>query len=177
MGTYPYVTSSNTLISGLCWGSGVPPKKIDKTIGIFKAYTTRVGEGPFPTEDHSDYGKKLQKLGSERGSVTGRKRRCGHLDLVLLKYACELCGFDELIMTKWDIIENFEYFKMCDSYVLGGGLTIKSVPFSFNSSPIYTSFSDPKNRLEDIIRFIEEYVGIKIALISNGPNRGDINER
>ena len=176
LGTYPFVTSSNTLTSGLCWGSGIAPKKLDKTIGIFKAYMTRVGDGPFPTEDFGEYGSKLQQLGCEYGSVTGRKRRCGHLDLVLLKYVCELCGFDELIMTKWDIMENFETMKICVAYSFGGQITTQ-IPLSFKVTPVYKNFTNPKERKEEILNFIETFTKTKISIISGGSGRNHIETR
>ncbi|MBF0209135.1 MAG: adenylosuccinate synthetase, partial [Oligoflexia bacterium] len=168
VGTYPFVTSSNTTFSGLCAGAGVPPKKVDKAIGVFKAYTTRVGSGPFPTEDNSEYGQKIQDLGQEFGSVTGRKRRCGHLDLVLLKYACDLCGFDQLIMTKFDILENFDEMKICHTYEDN----MKYPPLYLERAvPQYRHFANPKNKSENIIRYIEEYLGVKIEYLSLGPKR------
>ena len=160
MGTYPFVTSSNTLPSGLCWGSGIPINKVDRIIGILKAYTTRVGEGPFPTEDTGEFGEKIQHLGNEFGAVTGRKRRCGHLDLVQLKYAHELCGFTELIITKFDIISSLEEMKVCIEYV--------------SDTPKYKIFKNPSENKQEILDFIEDYLGVKISYVSIGPKREEI---
>ncbi|MBF0360459.1 MAG: adenylosuccinate synthetase [Oligoflexia bacterium] len=167
-GTYPYVTSSSTTTAGLLNGAGIPPKYLTKTIGVFKAYTTRVGAGPFPSEDLTSYGENLQTLGHEFGSVTGRKRRTGHLDLVQLKYASEICGFDELAIVKWDIIEKFDYMKIAYDYT---STNADQTP----DQAIYQRFEDPKNNSSSILKYIEEKLsGPKITMLSYGPKRDDI---
>src|SRR5690606_26767150 len=129
-GTYPYVTSSNTTSAGVCTGLGIAPNKIGKVIGIVKAYTTRVGSGPFLTELDNELGEQLRKQGNEYGSTTGRERRCGWLDLVQLKYACMLNGVTEIALMKSDVLDNFEYISVATSYELtpGGQLT-KDFPY------------------------------------------------
>lgn len=181
LGTYPFVTSSNTLFSGLCWGAGIAPQKVDKITGVFKAYTTRVGDGPFPTEDNSDYGEKLQTLGHEYGSVTGRKRRCGHLDLVLLKYASDICGFNDLVMTKFDIIYDIDEMKIAHAYMVEDDFgkvsewNSHSYPhFAKKITPIYKTFTHPRENRHQIINFIENYLQRKISLISLGPKRDEV---
>ncbi|MBF0312827.1 MAG: adenylosuccinate synthase [Oligoflexia bacterium] len=169
MGTYPFVTSSTTTLAGLCIGSGIAPNQINKSIGVFKAYVTRVGDGPFPTEDLGEYGKMLQEKGKEFGSVTGRPRRCGHLDLVLLKHACELNGFNELVMTKFDILSHFSQMKICDRYNEASSL------FALNRlTPHYKTFNNPSENLNEIITFIEDFLQTKISLLSCGPKRDDL---
>ena len=185
-GTYPYVTSSNTTAAGVCSGLGIPPKKINKVIGIFKAYTTRVGSGPFPSEIFDDIGKKISKVGKEFGATTGRPRRCGWLDLVSLKYAVDINGVTELAIMKSDVLSWIGKIKICTSYKQFGK-EISRMPFSLNSpnlSPIYSEFdgwnqdiTNIKNEselplnLKKYISFIEEKLEIPIKIISLGPRR------
>ena len=185
-GTYPYVTSSNTTAAGACNGLGIPPTKINKVIGIFKAYTTRVGSGPFPSEIFDEIGEKISKIGKEFGSTTGRARRCGWLDLVSLKYAVDINGVTELAMMKSDVLSGIDKIKICTSYNQLDK-EIFRMPFSLNStdlSPIYSEFdgwneditnikSDsqlPEN-LKKYISFIEKELEVPIKIISIGPRR------
>lgn len=185
-GTYPYVTSSNTTASGACNGLGIPPNKIKKVIGVFKAYTTRVGSGPFPSEIFDDIGKKISKVGKEFGATTGRPRRCGWLDLVSLKYAVDINGVNELAMMKSDVMSGIGKIKICTSYKLFGKETSR-MPFSLNSkdlSPVYSEFEGWNEDLTNIkyesqlpinlkkyISFIEEKLEIPVKIISLGPKR------
>ena len=140
-GTYPFVTSSNTTAAGACTGLGVAPGKIKEVYGIFKAYTTRVGSGPFPTELFDDVGAEMAKVGHEFGAVTGRARRCGWLDLVALKYTCEVNGVTQLMMMKSDVLSGFGHLKVCTSYNYKGEV-IKHLPYNIeaeNVTPIYTN--------------------------------------
>ena len=185
-GTYPYVTSSNTTAAGACNGLGVPPTKINKVIGIFKAYTTRVGGGPFPSEIHDEIGKKISKVGHEFGATTGRARRCGWLDLVSLKYAVDINGVSELAMMKSDVMSGISKIKICTSYKQFNEETSR-MPFSLNTSclhPAYTEFdgwseditnirneSQLPTNLKKYISFIEKNLEVPIKIISIGPRR------
>ena len=169
-GTYPFVTSSNTTASGACTGLGVAPNKIGEVFGIFKAYTTRVGSGPFPTELFDDVGAEMARIGREFGAVTGRPRRCGWLDLVALKYACQVNGVTQLSMMKGDVLSGFKTLKVCTAYNYKGE-TISHLPFNIeeeNVTPIYTDFkgwkedltkmrnvSEFPSELNDYIEFLE----------------------
>lgn len=190
-GSYPYVTSSNTTCAGAPVGLGISPSKTGTVYGLFKAYCTRVGSGPFPTELHDETGERLRKSGNEFGSTTGRPRRCGWLDLVALNYAIMINGVDKLIMTKADVLDGFEEVKICTSYNLEGKET-KDLPFTLSSGnlfPVYTSFKGWENmagvnKKEDLpesfcnyVRFIEENTGVPINLVSVGPGRDAIIER
>jgi adenylosuccinate synthase len=185
-GTYPFVTSSNTTAAGACTGLGIAPNKIKDVYGIFKAYTTRVGSGPFPTELFDADGAKMAKVGNEFGATTGRPRRCGWLDLVALKYAVQVNGVTELIMMKADVLSGFKTLKVCIAYNYKGK-EISHFPFNIepeNVTPIYKSFkgwqediSSGDNfeklpqTLKDYVAFIEESVGVKISIVSVGPDR------
>jgi adenylosuccinate synthase len=184
-GSYPYVTSSNTICAGACTGLGIAPGKIGQVIGIFKAYCTRVGSGPFPTELHDDTGEQLRKAGNEFGSTTGRPRRCGWLDLVALKYAIMLNGVTEMIMMKSDVLDAFEIIRVCVGYELNGEV-MESFPYELTSKlrPIYvdlpgwktdltriTRQEDFPDEFEQYIRFIEDETGVPITIASVGPNR------
>jgi adenylosuccinate synthase len=180
-GSYPYVTSSNTIMSGVCSGLGVAPNRTGNVFGLFKAYCTRVGEGPFPTELFDDIGKQLQEQGNEFGSTTGRPRRCGWLDLPLLKYACMLNGVTELIMMKADVLSAFETLSVCTSYHYNGKNTTM-IPFDSSAElkPQYQQLKgwnkpiDKDNipsELMDYIAFIENYLELKIKLVSLGADR------
>jgi adenylosuccinate synthase len=185
-GSYPYVTSSNTISAGVCSGLGVSPHRIGKIFGIFKAYCTRVGGGPFPTELNNETGEALRKGGNEFGSTTGRPRRCGWLDLPALKYAIMLNGVDSLIMMKADVLNTLEEIKVCTKYRVEGQET-SNFPFEPEENvavPIYETVkgwnTDLKNiklaaeipaPLADYITFIEKAVGLPVDLVSIGPDR------
>jgi adenylosuccinate synthase len=185
-GTYPFVTSSNTTAAGACTGLGVAPNKIGNVFGIFKAYTTRVGSGPFPTELFDEDGKTMSRVGFEFGATTGRPRRCGWLDLIALKYAVEINGVNKLMMMKGDVLSGFETLKACTSYTYKGE-EIMYLPYNIEEDNVtvnYTEFEGwkedltkmtkadqlPKN-LKDYIQFIEDFVGAKVSIVSVGPDR------
>lgn len=190
-GTYPFVTSSNTSAAGACTGLGIAPNKIGEVYGIMKAYTTRVGSGPFPTELFDEIGEKIAQIGNEFGATTGRKRRCGWLDLVALKYAVQLNGVTQLLMMKADVLSGFETIKCCTSYMYKGK-EIDYFPYDINENllqPVYTelkgwskdltqikSKKDIPIELMDYIAFIEDYLEIKMTYISVGPDREQIVE-
>jgi len=161
-GTYPFVTSSNTTAAGACIGLGVAPRSIGEVIGIFKAYTTRVGSGPFPTELFDQVGETMTQVGREFGATTGRRRRCGWLDLVALKYAVQVNGVTELIMMKADVLSGFETLKVCTSY-LYKGKEIKHLPYNIEEQI-------PKELL-DYISFLEKELEVPIKVVSVGPDR------
>ena len=185
-GTYPFVTSSNTTAAGACTGLGVAPGKIKEVYGIFKAYTTRVGSGPFPTELFDDVGAEMAKVGHEFGAVTGRARRCGWLDLVALKYTCEVNGVTQLMMMKSDVLSGFGHLKVCTSYNYKGEV-IKHLPYNIeaeNVTPIYTNLkcwkedltkmteaSQLPKELNDYIDFLEKELELPIKIVSVGPDR------
>ena len=185
-GTYPFVTSSNTTASGACTGLGVAPNKIGEVFGIFKAYTTRVGSGPFPTELFDETGADMARIGHEFGAVTGRPRRCGWLDLVALKYACQVNGVTQLSMMKGDVLSGFKTLKVCTAYKYKGEV-IKHLPYNIeeqNVTPIYTEFKGWKDdltkmrdtsefpkELNEYIVFLEKELEIPIKIVSVGPDR------
>lgn len=185
-GTYPYVTSSNTTAAGACTGLGVAPSSIGKVLGIFKAYATRVGSGPFPTELFDEDGATMGRVGNEFGATTGRPRRCGWLDLVALKYAVQINGVTELMMMKADVLSGFEEIKVCTAYKYKGK-EIEHLPYNIESenvSPVYTtlkgwkkdltgltSAKDLPATLHDYIAFLEEKLGVPIKIVSVGPDR------
>lgn len=190
-GSYPFVTSSSTTVGGVCTGLGVAPSKIGKVFGIFKAYCTRVGSGPFPTELFDETGEKIRQVGHEFGAVTGRPRRCGWLDLVALKYTVMIDGVTDLIMMKSDCLDDFETIKVCTSYKVDGVET-DQVPFDIAAKiePVYTEFPGWKKDLTGIrkesglpqefknyIKFMESYLGVPISIISLGPDREATIER
>ncbi|MGS2763746.1 adenylosuccinate synthase [Sinomicrobium sp. M5D2P9] len=185
-GTYPFVTSSNTTAAGACTGLGIGPNRIGEVYGIFKAYTTRVGSGPFPTELFDADGERMAKIGNEFGAVTGRPRRCGWLDLVALKYAVQVNGVTQLMMMKADVLSKFETLKVCTAYEYKGK-TIEHMPFSMekeNVTPVYTELKGwdqdltgmtsadqlPKE-LRDYITFLEENLEVPVKIVSVGPDR------
>ncbi|ALM19854.1 adenylosuccinate synthetase [Nonlabens sp. MIC269] len=185
-GTYPFVTSSNTTAAGACTGLGVAPNRIGEVFGIFKAYTTRVGSGPFPTELFDETGEKMAKVGHEFGAVTGRPRRCGWLDLVALKYACQVNGVTQLMMMKGDVLSGFDALQVCTAYKYKGE-TIEHLPYNIeaeNITPIYSEFACweedltqmtsvdqfPKE-LNAYIEFLEKELEIPIKIVSVGPDR------
>ena len=186
-GSYPYVTSSNTIVAGALTGLGFSPKHIGDVLGIFKAYCTRVGSGPFPTELNDETGELLRKEGSEFGATTGRPRRCGWLDLPALKYTCMLNGTTQLLMMKADVLNAFDEIKVCTHYEMPDGSTTDRLPYCLNDvpvKPIYKTFKGWKQDLEGIqnyedlplalqeyVSFIESETQVPITLISIGPDR------
>jgi len=188
-GTYPYVTSSNTTVGGVVTGLGVPATKINKVIGIFKAYTTRVGSGPFPTELNDEIGELIRDQGQEFGATTGRPRRCGWLDLPLLKYSCMVNGITELHMMKLDVLAGLEEIKVCTNYIVENSVT-NQIPYNlsdiqnleletFNgwdneNISEFKSLYDLPSECHNYINFIEKYLGIPINLISVGPERNQV---
>lgn len=190
-GSYPFVTSSSTTVGGVCTGLGVAPSKIGHVYGIFKAYCTRVGSGPFPTELFDETGEKIRQVGHEFGAVTGRPRRCGWLDLVALKYTVMIDGITDLIMMKSDCLDDFETIKVCTSYKVDGVET-DQVPFDIAAKiePVYTEFpgwkkvltgirkeSELPQEFKNYIKFMEDYLGVPISIISLGPDREATIER
>ena len=185
-GTYPYVTSSNTTSAGACTGLGIAPNKINEVFGIFKAYTTRVGSGPFPTELHDAIGQRMAKVGNEFGATTGRPRRCGWLDLVSLKHSITVNGVTELIMMKGDVLSGIEKIKVCTKYNYKG-TNVDYLPFSIleeNITPIYeeingweeditkvNTYEDLPLNFKNYIKFLEDRLKLKIKIISVGPDR------
>ncbi len=186
-GTYPYVTSSSAASGGCCIGTGVPPTKIDKVIGVAKAYTTRVGEGPFPTEFSESFGSFMRKKGNEFGATTGRPRRCGWFDSVMLREAVLLNGISELVLTKLDILDGLKSIKVAVAYKYKGK-TFKEFPYDFlalkNAKPVYkevsgwsgstdgvTCYKNLPLKAKDYISFIQDLLGTKIFMISVGSGR------
>lgn len=184
-GSYPFVTSSNTICAGACTGLGVAPGKIGEVYGIFKAYCTRVGSGPFPTELFDETGKLLSTLGHEFGSVTGRARRCGWLDLVALKYAVMINGVTQLIMMKSDVLDGFDTIKVCTAYKIDGKV-VEDFPYEINDGiePVYVEFPGWKTDMTKMtsedefpeeynayISFIEEETGVPVKIVSVGADR------
>ncbi len=188
-GTFPFVTSSNTISAGVCNGLGVAPQKIREVIGVSKAYCTRVGGGPFPTELEDETGEKLRKIGNEFGATTGRPRRCGWMDLVALHYACMLNGCTQIVMTKADVLDAFEELQVCTSYNIGGKDT-KEIPFQMTHSkiePVYQSFRGWNTNstgikdvaglpaeMKDYVQFLNKALRCEVKYISNGPGRDQI---
>ena len=184
-GTYPYVTSSNTTAAGACTGLGIPPNKIENVFGIFKAYTTRVGSGPFPTELFDRVGKKIANVGNEFGATTGRPRRCGWLDLVALKYAVKINGVTNLMMMKGDVLSGLKKIKVCVKYKYNGN-EISHYPFTLenNLEPVYKeiegwteditkikNYNDLPNSFLNYVKFLEDELKVPISIISVGPDR------
>ena len=184
-GSYPFVTSSNTVTAGACTGLGIGPNSIGNVYGIMKAYCTRVGSGPFPTELFDETGKTLRDIGHEYGAVTGRERRCGWIDLVQLKYSVMIDGVTELIMMKSDVLDGFDTIKACVAYELPNGEVTENFPYDINNiKPIYKEFKGWKQDItqcksesgfpkefSDYVAFIEHYLGVRIGIISLGPDR------
>lgn len=191
-GTYPFVTSSNTVTAGVCTGLGIAPHKVGEVFGIFKAYCTRVGSGPFPTEQENEFGQLLRDEGNEYGSTTGRPRRCGWVDLAALKYSIMLNGVTKLFMTKADVLNNFKKIKIGTKYRFNGEL-IEHIPFEASYEqlePVYremdgwladtcntTQKEDMPSQLLDYIASIEKEVNVPIGLVSVGPDRKQIIHR
>lgn len=188
-GTFPFVTSSNTISAGVCTGLGIAPQKIKEVIGVSKAYCTRVGSGPFPTELHDETGERLRKIGSEFGATTGRPRRCGWIDLVALNFACMVNGVTQIVMTKADVLDAFEELSVCTSYGIDGKQE-KAVPYQMSKMPIaphYEQFAGWQTDITNIrdnaslpqamknyIEYINGYLGVDVSYISNGPERDQI---
>jgi adenylosuccinate synthase len=188
-GTFPFVTSSNTISAGVCSGLGVAPQKIRDVIGITKAYCTRVGSGPFPTELEDETGEALRKTGNEFGATTGRPRRCGWIDLVALRFACMINGVTKIVMTKADVLDEFKELEVCTGYDINGKET-SEIPFRIDRmpvKPVYKKFpgwntasSTAKTQAElpgtmkTYVDFINQYLGVSIVYISNGPGRDQI---
>jgi adenylosuccinate synthase len=188
-GTFPFVTSSNTITAGVCSGLGIAPQKIKEVIGITKAYCTRVGSGPFPTELHDETGELIRQNGHEFGSTTGRPRRCGWMDLVALNFACMINGVTQLVMTKADVLDSLANLKLCNNYLVNGQET-SQVPFQMEGAsitPLYKEFpgwniditriKDFKNlpsQMGTYIDYINSILGIPVKYISNGPGTDQI---
>ena len=188
-GTFPFVTSSNTISAGVCNGLGVAPQKIKEVIGVSKAYCTRVGSGPFPTELHDETGELLRKTGSEFGATTGRPRRCGWMDAVALQFACMINGVTSIVMTKADVLDAFEELSICTSYKIDGK-EVNQVPYQMSRAviePQYKTFKgwnkqtsaiknaeDLPKEMHQYIDFINKNLNVPIGYISNGPGRDQI---
>lgn len=188
-GTYPFVTSSNTITASACTGLGIAPQYIRDVIGISKAYCTRVGSGPFPTELDNEIGEKLRKQGGEFGATTGRPRRCGWIDLPALNYASMLTGLTKLVLTKADVMNNFETFEVCTEYKINGEVG-RELPFDLcepGLEAVYTSFKgwntdindltnfdDLPTELRDYVAYLEEYLQVSVTMISVGPGRDEL---
>jgi adenylosuccinate synthase len=185
-GTFPYVTSSNTISAGVCNGLGVAPQTIRDVIGVTKAYCTRVGGGPFPTELEDETGEELRRVGNEFGATTGRPRRCGWIDLVALNFACMINGVTKIVMTKADVLDAFKELHVCTSYKVDGK-EIKDIPFRLEKlkiEPVYKTFpgwntptsaakspGELPDTMKTYVDFINKYLGVSIHYISNGPGR------
>jgi adenylosuccinate synthase len=186
-GTYPYVTSSNTIAGNACIGSGISPIYIDKVIGITKAYTTRVGEGPFPTELSDTLGQKIRDYGHEYGATTGRARRCGWFDAVVVKYANRINGIEEMVLTKLDVLSSFEKLKICKRYEINNQL-YNYFPADGELIPLIKpeyeeidgwgkdisqvkDYQDLPEKTKKYIQKIEEFTDCKVSIISVGPER------
>lgn len=184
-GTYPFVSSSSTTCGGVCTGLGVAPSRIGDVFGIFKAYSTRVGSGPFPVELFDSTGDTIRKIGNEYGAVTGRNRRCGWIDLVALKYAVMVNGVTQLVMMKSDVLDEFDTIRACTAYTLPSGETTSKMPYDTDGcKPVYTdikgwkcdltgirSESEFPKAFSDYIKFIEDYLQRPIKIVSVGPDR------
>jgi|JI10StandDraft_1071094.scaffolds.fasta_scaffold22602_8 adenylosuccinate synthase len=188
-GTFPFVTSSSTISAGVCSGLGVAPQHIRDVIGVTKAYCTRVGGGPFPTELDNEMGEELRKIGNEFGATTGRPRRCGWIDLVALNFACMINGVTKIVMTKADVLDSFKELQVCTSYKVNGKETTE-IPFQMEKQkpePQYQGFTGWNtdtsaaktyeilpDTMKTYVNFINEYLGVKVHYISNGPGRDQL---
>ena len=190
-GTYPYVTSSNTTIGGVCTGLGLPPQAVETTIAIVKAYTTRVGAGPFPTWLPCEIGDKIQEVGHEWGATTGRRRKCGWLDLNVVKFSNKLNGFNSINLTKLDVLTGIETLKVATHYELDGNKLVGSFPSDVNElarcKPVYTdmpgwseditkvtSFEGLPENAQKYIRFIEKEMEVPVTWVGTGPAREEM---
>ena len=188
-GTFPFVTSSNTISAGVCSGLGVAPQKIKEILGVTKAYCTRVGSGPFPTELNDETGEQLRKIGNEFGSTTGRPRRCGWIDLVALKFACMINGVTQLVMTKADVLDSLDTLQVCNKYKIDDQ-EIDEIPYQMmrlNIEPVYQTFEGWKtditgvknfeelpSKMKGYINYLNETLQIPVKFISNGPGSDQI---
>lgn len=188
-GTFPYVTSSNTISAGVCSGLGIAPQHIKDVFGVTKAYCTRVGGGPFPTELENETGEELRKIGNEFGATTGRPRRCGWIDLVALNFACMINGVTKIVMTKADVLDAFSELQVCTAYTINGKES-REIPFQLDRvkpTPAYKAFkgwntdtsaaksyAELPGTMKSYVQFINEYLGVDIHFISNGPERDQI---
>jgi adenylosuccinate synthase len=188
-GTFPFVTSSNTISAGVCTGLGIAPQKIKEILGVTKAYCTRVGSGPFPTELTDETGERIRQLGNEFGSTTGRPRRCGWIDLVALQFACMINGVTQLIMTKADVMDSLETLQVCNLYKVNGEEQ-SQIPFQMsrlNIEPVYKTFdgwksditglktfADLPEKMKNYINYLDKTLGVPIRYISNGPGSDQI---
>ncbi|MFZ9660261.1 MAG: adenylosuccinate synthase [Chitinophagaceae bacterium] len=188
-GTFPFVTSSSTTTSGVCSGLGVAPQQIKEVMGVSKAYCTRVGSGPFPTELHDEVGEELRKIGNEFGATTGRPRRCGWIDLVALKFACMINGVTQIIMTKADVLDTFSELSVCESYEINGK-QVSMVPYQMMKTEIkpllkkFQGWQSPISGISDYkelpekmklyIQHINQFLGVPVKFVSNGPGRDQI---
>jgi adenylosuccinate synthase len=188
-GTFPYVTSSNTISAGVCNGLGIAPRQINEVIGVTKAYCTRVGGGPFPTELHDATGEEIRKIGNEFGATTGRPRRCGWIDLVALRYACMINGVTQLVMTKADVLDSFETLSVCTAYSINGKETVQ-MPYQLERSqptallqqfPGWNTATDQCKTyaalplpMKEYVNYINDYLNVKVRYISNGPGRDQL---
>ncbi len=192
-GTYPYVTSSNATAGGACTGAGLPPTRVDRVIAVLKAFTTRVGEGPFPTELHDEVGTRLREIGHEFGTTTGRPRRVGWLDVVIGRYATRINGTTDVVMTKLDNLDTFEQIPVCVAYDVGG-VRVEEMPTNqsdfHHATPIYEylpgwmedisgcrTFDELPARCQDYVLFVEQQIGARISAIGVGPGRDEIIQR
>jgi adenylosuccinate synthase len=188
-GTFPFVTSSNTITGAVCSGLGVAPQKIREVIGVTKAYCTRVGGGPFPTELEDEIGESLRKVGNEFGATTGRPRRCGWIDLIALRYACMINGVTQFVMTKADVLDAFKELSVCTGYKINGKES-SEIPFRLDRQPVEPvyqhfpgwntqssaakSFSELPDTMKTYVAFINKFLGVDIQYISNGPGRDQL---
>lgn len=186
-GTYPFVTSSNTLVAGSCTGLGIAPRHVGEVYGIFKAYCTRVGSGPFPTELHDEVGEKIRKAGNEFGSTTGRPRRCGWIDLPTLKYAIMLNGVTQLNMMKADVLDDFDEINVCTHYKLADGTVTDQIPHDLDKTDItpiyktmkgwgeelrnYESYQELPKAVLEYVAYLEKELEVSVNIISVGPDR------
>ncbi|MEL6276441.1 MAG: adenylosuccinate synthetase, partial [Bacteroidota bacterium] len=191
-GTYPFVTSSNTITAGVCTGLGVAPQQIGEVIGITKAYCTRVGGGPFPTELHGEIGEFLRKEGAEFGATTGRPRRCGWIDLVQLRYTIMLSGVTQLVVTKVDVLNKFTELQAADTYAIDD-TEVQELPYDLcheNYTPVYTSIPGWNTNLSgvksegelpqaalDYVAFLEDRLDVRVSMVSTGPDREELVRR
>jgi adenylosuccinate synthase len=188
-GTFPFVTSSNTISAGVCNGLGIAPRLINEVIGVTKAYCTRVGGGPFPTELHDATGEELRKIGNEFGATTGRPRRCGWIDLVALRYTCMINGVTQLVMTKADVLDSFAELSVCTSYSVNGVPTTQ-MPYQLEraqpkaalkqfagwntATDQCKTYASLPEAMKQYVNFINEYLGVNVRYISNGPGRDQL---